>query len=93
MPSPPVLPSLGPYCFLRLFKILVGCDTSSGASLEKALGIEGKVCHDVLALLARLRYLSQERNDLDSLQSQSVYSINQQVFILLPGDETQNWLP
>lgn len=73
--------------------MLVGCDTSSGASLEKALGIEDKVCHDVLALLARLIYLSQKRDDLDSLQSQSVYSINRQVFILLPGGKTQNWLP
>lgn len=82
-----------PQCLSRLFKMLAGCDTSSGASLEKVLGIEEKVCHDILALLARLRDLSQERNDLDSLQSQSVYSINQQVFIRLPGGETQNWLP
>ena len=56
--------------------MLVSCDTSSGASLEKVLGIEGKVCHGILALLARLRYLSQETDDLDLLQSQSVYSIN-----------------
>lgn len=36
----------------------VGCDTSS---FEKALGIEGKVCHSVSVLQAGLRYLSQER--------------------------------
>lgn len=69
MPSLPVSPSPGPCCLSRLFKMLVDCDTSSGASLETALGIEGKVCYDIVALLARLRYLSQRRDDLDSLQS------------------------
>lgn len=64
--------------------MLIDCDISSGASLEKALGIEGKVCHNILALLARLRSLGQERNYLDSLQSPSVYSNNRQVFVLLP---------
>lgn len=69
--------------------MFIDCDVSSGASLEKALGIEKKVCHNILALLARLRSLGQERNYLDSLQSQSVYSVNQQVFILMPGGRTQ----
>lgn len=70
--------------------MVIDCDISSGASLEKALGIEEKECHNILALLARLRSLGQERNYLDSLQSQSVYLVNQQVFVLLPGGKTQN---
>lgn len=70
--------------------MLTDCDISSGVSLEKALGIEGKDCHNILALLVRLRSLGQEGNYLDSMQSQSVYLVNQQVFVLLPGGKTQN---
>lgn len=83
------LPRISPCCLLRLFKILIDCDISSGASLEKALGIEGEVCHNTLPLLARLRSPGWERNYLESLQSQSVYSMNPQVFVLLPGGEAE----
>lgn len=36
-----------PCCLSRLLKVLSGCDTSSGASLAKVLGIEGEVCQSL----------------------------------------------